>query len=175
MYHDYSIDYKNITLRPLREQDIEYLRKWRNDPRNTTFLRRIPFISAEMQKVWFDNYINNDNEMCFAIIENKDLNRIVGSLSLYEFSDNMCLFGKILVGDEEAHGKKIGLNATKAALIIAFDKLKLQTVNLYVYYDNIVAKKIYKEAGFVIESIRRADDGKKELIMTIDRRNFFYA
>ena len=99
MKHSYSISYKNVALKPITENELEYLRTWRNDPANTKYLRQIPYITPEMQKKWFDSYLANGDEMTFAICETKQLGRVVGSLSLYEFCDGEAEFGKILIGD----------------------------------------------------------------------------
>lgn len=166
MEHTNEIFYKNVHLRPLMECDIESLRLWRNNPNNTLYLNKISYITPEMQRKWFEDYISNNDEICFAIIENKELNRLVGSLSLYHFETDECLFGKILVGDRNAHGRKIGLNATVGATKIAFEQLKMSRVKLHVYADNLVAYKIYTKVGFRV--IEEHDDtlGRKELLMS---------
>lgn len=165
MKHSNNITYKNVLLRPLEEFDIEFLRQWRNNPSNNQYLNRIPYITPEVQKKWFYGYINNDDEMTFAIIENHELNRIVGSLSLYHFKTDECLFGKILIGDDEAHGRKIGLNATIAATRIAFEQLHLNRIMLYVYVDNFVAYNIYLKAGFKVVDEHIDESGQKEYTM----------
>lgn len=165
MKHSYEIVYKNVHLRPLAEDDIENLRIWRNNPQNTKYLNKIPFITPEMQDEWFHNYIENTDEICFAIDENSKLNRLVGSCSLYNFDGESCFFGKILIGDEEAHGQKIGLNATEAAAEIAFLQLKISEIKLLVYTDNIAAIKVYEKAHFHIIDTHQDLYGNKEFSM----------
>ena len=169
MEHNYHIDYENVLLRPLGKDDIENLRVWRNDPRNTIYLRKIPYITVDMQMDWYNCYLKNKDELGFAIIEKNVLNRMVGSLSLHEFNGDTCFLGKILIGDVEAHGKKVGLNATKAALKIAFEKLRIKTVKLHVYSDNFVALNVYKKAGFLVVEEYKIGDGKIELTMIKER------
>lgn len=169
MNHNYRIDFENITLRPLIKDDIEKLRIWRNDQKNSQFLRKIPFITKEMQLTWFERYILDDDEICFAIVENRELKRIVGSLSLYEFSNNSCFFGKILIGDVEAHSRKVGTNASIAATMIAFEKLDIKVINLFVYADNYAAVKVYKNAGFTIVGEHETENGKLEYLMIKQR------
>lgn len=166
MDHHYHIKFENVYIRPLVEVDIESLRNWRNDANNTMYLNNISYITPQMQNDWFQRYLQNNDEMFFAIVENQDLNRLVGSFSLYNFTDETCLFGKILIGDREAHGRKVGLNATIAATNIAFNLLKLKKVNLYVYIDNLAALKIYQKAGFVISDEHRTATGRNEYTMT---------
>ena len=149
MKHNYSLKKENILLRPLRKDDIEMLRIWRNNPDNSKYLRQIGYIDKESQEKWFENYLNNNDEIAFAIEECNELNRIVGSCSLYNFNNSSAEFGKILIGDEEAHGKKVGLNAVKAAVEIGFNELKLNQITLEVNAKNKPAIKTYESAGFI--------------------------
>ena len=171
MNHRYTIIYKNVELRPLYQNDIENLRNWRNDEKNTKFLRKIPFISSDAQEQWYRKYLANPDEMCFSIYEIHELNRIVGSLSLYNFSNAQAEFGKILIGDEEAHGKKIGVNSIIALLSIAFFQLDLSRVYLHVFNNNKPAKHVYETVGFEIEKTSVVD-GMEELLMSISSEKF---
>ena len=174
MKHSYSIQYKNVALKPISENELESLRTWRNEPKNTRFLRQIPYITPEMQKKWYESYLANADEMTFAIYETQELCRAVGSLSLYDFEGECAEFGKILIGDDEAHGKKIGLNATVAVLKIAFTYLSLSRVTLNVYKDNIPAVRVYEKAGFKVVC-ERETGGMAELCMAVDKDDFLAA
>ena len=172
MDHNYHIEYENITLRPLIKSDIENLRIWRNDPQNNQYLSKIPYITEEMQSAWFERYLRNDDEICFAIVEHEALNRMVGSLSLHEFAGESCFLGKILIGDSEAHGRRIGVNASIAATEIAFEQMGIKSINLHVFKDNFIALKVYKDAGFVVVDEHDSECGKKEYLM---KKEFLYA
>lgn len=171
MKHKYSNKYKNVSIRPLFESDIEFLRKWRNDEANTKYLRKLPYITADMQRLWYEKYLSNEEELCFAIDEIETLNRMVGSLSLYDFTDKQAEFGKILIGDPDAHGKNIGVNSIVALLYVAFNDLKLERVILHVYVANTGAVHVYKKVGFSVENVHIAD-GKEEFLMKISKKTF---
>ena len=160
---------KNVILRPLNKNDIEQLRGWRNNPDNTCYLKQIPYITPQMQIDWYKRYQNDNDEICFAIIENKELNRFVGSLCLYNFSQKTCSFGKFLIGDKEAHGKKIGVNATRAAIFFAFEKLGMNKIVLNVFLENIAAIKVYQEAGFHFFETHLSTDNRMEMTMIIKK------
>lgn len=171
MKHNYSYSFKNITIRPLSENDIEFLRKWRNDDLNTKYLRKLPFITPEMQRSWFDNYLLNEDEICFAIDETEVLNRVVGSLSLYEFRNNQAEFGKILIGDQEAHGKSIGFNSITALMYLAFVKMGLDKVVLHVYIENKGAVHVYEKVGFTVVDVHVIDN-LDEYSMELSKEKF---
>ena len=171
MIHAYSRKEKNVLLRPLEEKDIEQLRVWRNNPSNTKYLRKIPIITKEKQRSWFVSYLNNPDELIFAIEECEDLNRLVGSLSLYSFNGSSCCFGRILVGDNEAHNKNVGLNATIAVIKVAFYQLGLEKIELTVFPENLPALTIYNKAGFNIENEHITEEGRIEYLMVIKKED----
>ena len=171
MDHTYELLYKNVYICPLKRENIEKLRNWRNDASNTKYLRKIPYITKQMQSEWFETYLSNKNEIVFEIHEKNDLNRMVGSLSLYNFRDNSVEFGKILIGDKEAHGKRVGQNALIASLIVAFKSLNVSMIHLDVFPDNIPAKCIYERVGFSVIG-ERANNGMNELYMEISKKDF---
>lgn len=164
MIHNSLIEYKNIRLRQVQIEDLDKLRKWRNDSCNTKYLSRIPYITREMQLKWYEDYLNNNDEMMFAIDETKDLQRIVGSVSLYNFTDKQAEFGKILIGDSAAHHRKIGLNALISLKCFAKEKLSLKKLYLHVYKENEAALRIYHSAGFSVSN-EYTINGKIEYVM----------
>lgn len=172
MNHNYSIKYRNVELRALEQSEIEFLRTWRNNPDNCKYLKQIGYISEEQQRKWYEGYLKNDNEILFAIVETEQLNRIVGTLSLYDFEDKQAEFGKILIGDEEAHGKKVGYNATVAILKFAFELLGLEKVVLHCYVNNIPALKVYEKSGFKVESEHMDLQGNAEYIMSVHKNEY---
>lgn len=167
MKHKYQQQYKNVLIRQLKEDDLEFLRSWRNDSNNTKFLRPIPYITVEMQRKWFEAYLANTEEMTFAIEEIEDIHCIVGSMALYNFSGVEAEFGKILIGDSHAHGKSVGVNALEALKIIAKEKLHIQKLYLHVFMQNKTAIRVYQKVGFEIEDEHIADNGFREYTMCV--------
>ena len=151
MQHTLLDTYKNVRVRSLDKRDLESLRLWRNEPKNNKFLRQIPYITPEMQESWFEKYLVENNEFIFAIDEIDHLNEIVGSATLYNFQEDQVEFGKILIGNEMAHGKKIGVIATLLICNIAFTYFKINKVILKCFANNTSALRVYKEVGFVID------------------------
>lgn len=171
MQHIYSATYENVMICPLEEEHIELLRVWRNNPQNAQFLNKMHYITKEMQKNWYRSYLLNQNEITFAIIEKKTLNRMVGSISLLNFEKNRVECGHIMVGDAEAHGNHVCENALRAILKIAFIKMNMKEVYLHVYKDNVKAVHIYQKVGFKIVP-RCKVEHQGELIMSLFNSDF---
>ena len=167
------VKYENTLLRPIEEKDLELLRTWRNKTK-THFLRQMDYITPEMQRAWFEK--NNKDESChmYAIEEIRDLNRLVGSVALYNIQGDICEFGRILIGDNEAHGRGIGYLATTLILYLGFEKLGLNKITADVHADNIAARKCYTKAGF--ETVgRRIDEKGHEILDIAVTKNDFYS
>ncbi len=171
MKHDITVAYENVLLRPTLEADIESLRVWRNDPANTAYLRPIPPITREQQAAWFRATDEKKNEYLFSVVETRELHALVGSLSLYGITDRDAEFGRFLVGEPRAHGKKVGQNALHAALLVAFEKLGLSRVHLTVYKNNVPAIRVYSAVGF--ENVGECGTGDaSEWLMEITKERF---
>lgn len=150
MKHNFSASYQNIALYPLRQKDIENLRVWRNDTIATRFLKPIGSITPEMQQKWFDEYLEDKNQIIFSIYETEKLNRMIGSVALYNFDQNSCEVGKIQIGDPQAHGKGIGRISLVMSMMVAFRKLGYEKIVASVHQENISAHKNDMKIGFRI-------------------------
>lgn len=168
MNHNLWVVYDDILLRPLAPEDIESLRQWRNDTRNTKFLSDIGTISEEKQRNWFQSYLGDKSEVIFAIEEIKDLQRIVGSVSLYSICGDIAEVGKILIGDVAAHGKGIGRKALVMAMAAGFDKLGLKKIIGAVSPDNVQAYTNDMRVGFQVVGQHTLENGLVEDEIEID-------
>ena len=168
MKHSYYGRYNNIELRPLEKGDIENLRKWRNDAESTKFLRKVGYITPEMQEKWFEDYLKNPDIFTFAIVENKRLKRMVGSVSIYNFRGNKAEIGKIQVGDSEAHGLGIGRKAMVIAMKIGFELMGISVFDAHVHKDNIPAYKSYLDIGFKVVGSEPSEIGGYEDVIEMD-------
>ena len=169
MKHDYSARLDDIRIRQLSENDIELLRQWRNNQDYTKFLSNLGYITAEMQRNWYQGYLENEQELVFAIEDIGELNRVVGSLALYDWDrkTKTCEIGKIQIGDPEAHGKGIGRKALVMAMKIAFRKLGVKKIVASVHPDNVQAYHNDMKVGFIIIGEKPSVVGGNELLLEI--------
>ena len=174
MDHDFSIQSKNVMIRPLERKDIEQLRLWRNDPEKTKYLRQIGKITYQMQEQWFENYLKNPDEITFAIDETEELKRLVGSVSLYNFRGQVAEAGRIQIGDGSAHGR--GIASISMALIskIGFGKLGLKKIVASVHRENIAAYKSYMKIGFHVVGCHQASMGGIEDEIELTERDLLF-
>lgn len=170
MEHNYTNYYKNITIRPLSEEDIELLRIWRNDESNSKYLTKIEKITPSMQKAWYLNYLNNKDELIFAIQETYYIKQLIGSIALYNIEERKAELGKFLIGEAKAHKRKLGEKTVIAALDVAFNLMKLEEIYLHVNTNNIAALTVYKNVGFAQKN--EINNGVEEIGMSITKDKF---
>ncbi len=172
MKHNICAEYKHVRIRPLEEKDIELLRKWRNNKALSEFLRPMNEITVDMQKRWFASYLQDENNVTFAIEEIRDLNRVVGSVSLYDFKGDTAEVGKIVVGDPEAKGKKIGYYALLLAMYVGYQELGIRDYFGEVHEENNAARINDMRIGFLVTGKHPFVSGGYELEMHLPKEHF---
>lgn len=174
MRHSLAAQYQNVRLAPLSENDIELLRNWRNSPQNTQFLRKLPHLTADMQKKWFQSYLQEDSCCTFSICMAEG-NKTVGSVCLYDIDQEkkQCEWGRFMIGEQEAHGKGIGFKALLLCLHIGFQKFGLNRIYGSVHEKNMPARKVDDKAGFVVYGTHPFDESGDELEIEITKEHFY--
>lgn len=166
-------EYKNVRIRPIAEEDLEYLRGWRNDVALGKFLRPIGEITSDMQKKWYATECASTDSVTLAIEEIGELNRLVGSLGIYNIKQDQAEIGRIIVGDKDARGRKIGYHSFLLAMYIGFEKLGIEKYLLDVHEDNIPAKISYSRVGFRAKGKHPFVNGGFEIEMEMCKEQFF--
>jgi len=175
MKHSFSAKYKNVLLRDVQKTDLEILRTYRNDRDSTKFLSKLPHITMEMQLAWYNKDLSDITCCTFAIEETDRLNKIIGSLALYNISDNTAEFGRALIGDADARGKGMGFLATTLCLYLGFTKLGLETITANVHEENMPAIHAYEKSGFIIIGKQLYEHGGNEYKIVVKKVDFFNA
>lgn len=160
-------DFSNINIEPIKIQDIETIRMWRNNENDNDIFFNNKYISKEEQKKWYEKYKNNVNDKMFIIYCDKIS---VGTVALYniDFENNIAEFGRLLIGNKEFRGKNIAFTATKILCKYGFNKLNLNKITLEVYKKNIKALNLYKRVGFKIVK-EKTIDNKQVFLMELNK------
>lgn len=173
MKHNICAEYKHVRIRPLKKEDLEYLRLWRNDKNMSTFLRPIDEITSQMQQEWFKKECEDITSVTFAIEEIDEINRIVGSVAIYDIKKAEAEVGKIVVGDPAAKGKKIGYYGLLLAMYVGYEKLGIEKFFGEVHEDNMSAKINDLRAGFIVTGKHPFVNGGCELEMNLPKKHFY--
>lgn len=171
MEHTYWARYGDIIIRPLKCQDIELLRKWRNDYELSKYLRPIDYITSEMQRAWFIDYLKSSNTYFFAIC-NEVTDKVIGSVAIYNVNDKNAEIGKLVIGDASARGRHIGYSSIVMAMQIGYEFIGIENYSLDCHENNIAALKNYLRAGYKEVRKHTFINGGCELEMRIDKTEF---
>lgn len=150
MKHRYCAEYKNCLIRPLRHEDIELYRLWRNNEMLSRYLTPVGQITPEMQEEWFLKNQEDSNIVTFTAVETEAFKRAVGSASLYDFTGHTAEIGKTIIGDDEARGKSLGFYSELMAVYVGFEKLGLEKIVARIHEDNVASMKRSRRLGYTI-------------------------
>lgn len=138
-----------LSFEPLDREDWELLRTWRNHERVRRELFNAAEVTAEEHQLWCETR-DEETDHVFMV---RDLltHELFASVSLYNirYHESTADFGRLMIGNENYLGKRLGTVITFAMLDYAFRKLGLQSVELAVRNTNERAQRAYAAAGFV--------------------------
>lgn len=163
MKHRYCALCEDILIRPLKAEDTELIRKWRNDKSLSKYLKPIAEITPEQQQIWYRKYEEDKNVLFFTIVHAKE-KRCIGTVALYDFEGDSCEIGKIVIGDNSMQGKGVGYRSALMAMCIGFTYLEINTYRLQVFLENDTAYSLYLKSGF--KEINRYEVDMGQEIMT---------
>jgi RimJ/RimL family protein N-acetyltransferase len=147
-----------IIIRPLNKNDLLQTITWLKDPEINKFLTS-SFDDLDLKKEldWLNEMNNSLMDFVFAI-EDKINKRYIGNCALHkvDWVNRACEFG-IVIGDKEYWGKKFGTDTINGITKIAFKKLNLLKIKLFVYEYNERAISAYKKCGFEVKEILKGD------------------
>lgn len=162
MRHEFHQSYGRITLAPLAADDVEKMRVLRNN--NTKNFFDSASITARAQQSWYQKYLRTPDDYMFSVYLNTT-QQWVGAVGIYAVDQDARRgeFGRLLIDKDNTQEHGLGVDVTLAACRFAVDILRLHTIVLEVYSDNLPAVKTYLKAGFS-EYSRIYDNENREII-----------
>ncbi len=144
-----------IQIVPMNQKYSECYRMLRNIDSNRAFFFSDKIISDGEQKAWFENYLNDETQIMFAVLDHEG--GFIGGCGLYYIDDNSkAEFGRIVI-DEKMRGKGIGCEVVRLVLEVA-KKINIKHVYSIVKSDNSASRKMFRRVGFVEENSYSKDD-----------------
>lgn len=135
-----------VCLRPLRHEDIEMVRNWRNDPKVFRFMHYRDYITPEMQEAWFQS-IDNEH-YAFFIIHIEDQPVGLTDLKHIDFNSRTAEGGIFFYDDTCQNG--LYPYATIALRNgYAFNTLELNALYAYILNNNLRAVRFNQSLGYV--------------------------
>ncbi len=148
------IDTDRLTIYPLQQSHLTWLRKMRNDPTTWYWLTDATPINEERQQQWFMR-MSTDPTRLYLVIENKELSQPIGILRSDEWDR---VNRSIRIGiDIDIHYRRLGYGteAFRAFIDYLFKHLNLHRIWLLTVDYNEAGQKLYKKLGFKEEGRQR--------------------
>ncbi|MEK6859248.1 MAG: GNAT family N-acetyltransferase [Nanoarchaeota archaeon] len=145
LYHKW-LSNKELKIK-LGEEDMEY--------------------TLEEVKKMHDEWRKDYKNMTFCIL-NKETKEPIGDINLFDSHEfNNLPEISIMLGEHS--GKGFGREATQLLIDFAFEKIKINEINLSVYKDNEPAVKLYKKLGFRTTGETKDEDDREEFLMKLEK------
>jgi len=165
-----------LTLVPLKEDYLEFLRKVRNLPEINKYLFTDVHISKKAQEKWYKNRYLKDKSYLIFIALDKNIPIGYGQITHLDFINLSCEVGFCVFPIFQ--GKGYGKTLVKKMVNYTIKKLKMHRIYLEVFTVNKKAIKLYEKCGFKKEGILRDKIFKHKnfhdvVIMSIIAKRFY--
>lgn len=145
--------------------DAEFICLLRNNSNNNRFLSSSEFISVSMQVKWLQENINNDYYFKISNIINKT---DVGTISLYNFNNNIAEFGRYICSDSIC-----AIESEMLLLEFGFNTLGLNEIYCRTALENQKVWKQHYKFGFIDCGKEYLEKRGLELIKQIITKDIF--
>ncbi|MDH5442166.1 MAG: GNAT family N-acetyltransferase [Candidatus Nomurabacteria bacterium] len=114
-----------------KEQDLDLILKWRNNPEVSQYLSVVSPLSREKEIEWLDSQLakmDKQEHFLFGIWDNKQ-DRLIGNMAIHDIDHiNRVATTGAMIGEKDCWGKGFGTNAKMLLLDFAFNQLNLRKI-----------------------------------------------
>lgn len=150
-----NIKGKFVTLRAIEKDDLNLMREMLNDPEIENLVVGWAFpVSKYQQNQWYENNINNNNNLRF-IIETPDDGAVgLATFTNIDWKNRRATHG-IKLANMKNRTKGVGTDTVMAIMRYAFNELQLNRLDGSWFETNIASQKLYIKCGWKVEGKRR--------------------
>lgn len=134
-----------LTIRPMDETDLEFIRSIRNDESTWMNLTNVEMISDAQQKKWFENLTNSATQKYFIAGKDDSDIGMVRITNLDLINRNACVGCDVAL---EYRGRGLGTSLMSLVVSYCFEVLNLEMIWLMVLETNAPALRAYEKVGF---------------------------
>ena len=139
--------YEDIAFRPINEDDLELIRKNRNDGTTLLSLGSVDLVSSIEHLAWWEKISRSKLEIWSCVVK-EEYNNVIGVLRFQniDYVNSICEIGADIF--PEQRGKGYGKKTYMMALEYLFCHFNMQNVYLRVSEFNHIGLKLYNKIGF---------------------------
>jgi UDP-4-amino-4,6-dideoxy-N-acetyl-beta-L-altrosamine N-acetyltransferase len=146
-----------IVLKKLQIQDIELVRRWRNDPEIVRYMEYRKYISIDDQKKWFLS-LSEHTDFYFVAIYKKQKIGLV-NLKNVNYKMNTAEWG-IFIGNKKYINGLTPVAVAFSIIDYGFEVLYLNTITAHILQNNKRAIRLNKTLGFQLQNGQSSVDNQ---------------
>lgn len=143
-----------VTLREIREEDLERIMSWRMDPDITRYMNTDPKLTPEEQRKWYEAVKNNADVRYWMILVDGTPAGVINLTGLKDPEGN--LGWAYYVGEKKLRSIKTALSLEMSMYDYAFDALKKKAVYGDIFTLNQGVIQLHKLCGCEIVEEKKA-------------------
>ncbi|WP_440771872.1 GNAT family N-acetyltransferase [Natronorubrum sp. DTA28] len=143
-----------IDLRPIEEDDLEFLQREINDPRIWRAIGRSRPVNGPQEREFFENVVCDDDTVNLLIVADSSPVGTIG-LNAIEWETRQAEIGYWIA--PEHHGQGYGTDAATRLVAYGFDQLGLHKITARVFEFNEPSRRLLESVGFTREGVHRDD------------------
>lgn len=170
---DIRIDGEQIYFRPITLEDTDMVLRWRNGEKVVQNFIYRESISKEEHLTWLEKKVDTGLVQQFIICDSQT-DKPLGSIYLQNFDEKESTVEEgIFLGEAEAFGRGIGVEATNLLADYVFATLPCQTITARVLGYNMASRGMFEKCGFVQSAFYKDKyefDGKMADLVFYERK-----
>lgn len=170
-YNELTSD--RILLRRLKKSDLKRIQFLRSDPVVNQFVKR-PDANTEKKAQEFINMIQEGNMSAkhyYWAISLKSNPKMIGSINLWNFSDNRQVAEVGYDLDPDFQGQGLMTHALEMVLSFGFDGLNLNRIEAYTQHNNHPSRKMLIKNGFALVEDKKDPENSDNLVYQIKNKS----
>ncbi|WP_440766957.1 GNAT family N-acetyltransferase [Natronorubrum sp. DTA7] len=143
-----------VDLRPIEEDDLEFLQREINDPRIWRAIGRSRPVNGPQEREFFENVVCNDETVTLLIVADSSPVGTIG-FNAIEWEPRQAEIGYWVA--PEHHERGYGTDAADRLVTYGFDQLGLHKITARVFEFNEASRRLLESVGFTREGVHRDD------------------
>ena len=137
-----------IYLRPVDENDAQFIVDMRNQERSRYYLNQEDQSTVEGQLKWYNSYVSRTDDI-YWIYCNRETNQKLGTIRLYNMEGKTCEIGSSTADLSVKDSFFSFIEAHSLAMKFALEELRMEKVHAITRVDNKFVDVVLKRLGFV--------------------------
>jgi len=138
----------NVTLEPLSEETLEFVRMVRSDPEVYRWLREKRPVATEEQRIWFGKYLEQSEHRIYVGVCSGRFfgySQIQQQTSAHRVEIGVCVA-------PYAQGRGLGEKLLRATISEAWE-LGSNELRAYIFAGNVRSMRLFERCGFVLDEM----------------------